>query len=271
MTRLTFKGTPLVLASLVALTLAFVGGVFAQGTERHGPMVTTGSLNYCADAGSTDAYACSLSPALPAYVAGARYTFKANTANTGAATLNLNSLGATALKKVQGGVTTDLQDNDILAGQVVEVVYDGTNLQMVSAPGTLLGYTLSGWAAALAPGDATTYYLGVPLGLAPRGTAAVQRVYVPRTGRITYVHVTVVNTGTAGTTETSTISLRTNDTTDTTITASLTTNNAYAEFGNAALNVAVAGGSYFELKWVTPTWATNPGAVILAWEAFVAF
>lgn len=90
---------------------------------------------YAADGGSTDAYAITLSPAPSGYTTGTHYRFKANTANTGACTLNVNSLGAKTIKKVQGGITTDLADNDIRAGQFVDVVYDGTNLQMQSTLG----------------------------------------------------------------------------------------------------------------------------------------
>src|ERR1051326_6649123 len=95
-------------------------------------------LSYCADAGSTDAYACSLSPAPAAYVTGNVYRFKANTANTGAATINLNSIAAVAIKKAVGGVTTDLVTGDIRANQIVVLSYDGTNMQMLSASGAEL-------------------------------------------------------------------------------------------------------------------------------------
>jgi hypothetical protein len=105
-----------------------------QGTIASGKTVVT-SLNYCADAGSTDTYACSLTPAITAYTTGQVVYIKANTANTGAATLNLNLLGAKSIKKTYGGVTTTLGDNDIRAGQVVGLVYDGTNFQMLSAAG----------------------------------------------------------------------------------------------------------------------------------------
>lgn len=95
------------------------------------------AAEFAADAGGSDAYAITLSPAITAYVTGARYRFKANTANTGAATLNINGVGAQTIKKLQGGVTTDLSDNDIRAGQWVEVVWDGTNFQMVSMLGNV--------------------------------------------------------------------------------------------------------------------------------------
>lgn len=98
-----------------------------------------GRAIYCADAGTTDAYACNLSPAPTSYVTGAGYRFKANTANTGAATINFNSLGAKTIKKAAGGITTDLADNDIRAGQIVEVSYDGTNFQMQGTLGNAGG------------------------------------------------------------------------------------------------------------------------------------
>jgi hypothetical protein len=87
------------------------------------------SFNSCSDAGSTDAYACSLSPAITSYTTGGTVWFKAATANTGAATLNLNSLGAKTIKKQKD---QDLADNDIKAGQWVALSYDGTNFQMLS-------------------------------------------------------------------------------------------------------------------------------------------
>lgn len=95
------------------------------------------AAEFAADAGASDTYAATLSPAITAYVTGARYRFKANTANTGAATLNLNGLGAKTIVKLAGGITTALADNDIRAGQWVEVVYDGTNLQMLSQIGNV--------------------------------------------------------------------------------------------------------------------------------------
>lgn len=83
---------------------------------------------YGADGGGTDAYEISLDSPPSDYVAGMFILFRANTANTGAASLNVNALGAKTIKK---NYNADLNDNDIIAGQVVGVVYDGTNFQMV--------------------------------------------------------------------------------------------------------------------------------------------
>jgi hypothetical protein len=78
---------------------------------------------YGTDSGSTDAYAISLPTAPTAYTLGMEIWFRANTANTGACSLNINGLGAIAIKDVLGN---DLATGAILVGQMVEVVYDGT-------------------------------------------------------------------------------------------------------------------------------------------------
>lgn len=88
-----------------------------------------GGLIYAADAGSTDAYAIALTPAPSVYTTGMVVHFKANTANTGVCTLNVNSLGAVTIKKQYN---IDLADADIKAGQLCSVIYDGTNFQLLS-------------------------------------------------------------------------------------------------------------------------------------------
>lgn len=79
---------------------------------------------YAADAGSNDTYVITLSPVPTSYTNGMVVYFKANTANTGVATLNVNSLGAKTIVK---GVNTTLEDGDIAAGMFCTVIYDSTN------------------------------------------------------------------------------------------------------------------------------------------------
>lgn len=85
---------------------------------------------YASSTGSANAYVLTLSPVPAALLAGQEFEFKANFTNTGAATLNVNSLGAIAIKKLDGA--TALAASDITSGQVVKVKYDGTNYQMIS-------------------------------------------------------------------------------------------------------------------------------------------
>lgn len=75
---------------------------------------------YFVSAAGTDTYAIAASPAIAAYTQGMTFRFLADAANTGAATLNVNSKGAIAITK-NGG--TALADNDILANQIITVTY----------------------------------------------------------------------------------------------------------------------------------------------------
>jgi len=76
-----------------------------------------------------------LSPSLLAYAAGQTFRFVSAVANTGAVTLNINSLGAKSITKLG---TTALTANDIPSGAVVEVIYDGTQFQLIGLAATSL-------------------------------------------------------------------------------------------------------------------------------------
>ena len=73
------------------------------------PTVQSGSYLACADAGANDTYTCSMTPTLAAYTTGMVVNLKANTANTGVATVNVDSLGAKTITKNKGG-PVDLAD-----------------------------------------------------------------------------------------------------------------------------------------------------------------
>ena len=66
--------------------------------------------------------------ALTAYAAGDFFVFKAGGTNTGAATINIDSVGAKTIQKnLVALVAGDIQQNDIVA-----IYYDGTQFQMIS-------------------------------------------------------------------------------------------------------------------------------------------
>ena len=91
--------------------------------------VQNATYTYASDAEASDAYAITLDPVVTAYVEGQEFSFKANTANTGASSLNVNGLGAKTLKKNHD---VDTATGDIESGSIVTVVYDGTNMQITS-------------------------------------------------------------------------------------------------------------------------------------------
>jgi len=92
----------------------------------------------------TDTITASGSPTVAAYTTGASYYFSPANTNTGAVTINIDSLGAKSITK---NGTTALGAGDLTAGRVSVMVYDGTQFQLVSAAGTgnitLTGNTIS--------------------------------------------------------------------------------------------------------------------------------
>ena len=88
------------------------------------------NLKYAADTGAADAYLIAPNPPITAYTAGQIFYMKATNANTGASTVNVNSLG---IKSIKRDGSTALTAGDILADEIVTLIYDGTNFQLVNA------------------------------------------------------------------------------------------------------------------------------------------
>jgi len=95
-------------------------------------VVQSNALSYSSAGGVANAYTVALAPAVASYVTGQLLSFLANAQNTGISSVNVNGLGAITIKK---NGDTDLVAGDIKNGQVVTVIYDGTNFQMVSQIG----------------------------------------------------------------------------------------------------------------------------------------
>jgi hypothetical protein len=132
------------------------------------------------------------------------------------------------------------------------------------------GYSLqAGSSTNLNPADTTTYYYGCFPSIAASTTAASARCYIPKAGTVKAIYGNFWNNGTLGSAETSTINFRVNNATDTVISAGVQNNALVTTFSNSSLSIAVVAGDYFEIKWVTPTWATNPTQVRLAGVIYI--
>ena len=94
--------------------------------------------------GSSNAYVLTTGLSLTAYVSGQAFKIKTNFANTGAATINVDTLGAKSI--VKNG-STALASGDLASGQVYEIAYDGTNFQLVGKFGQTEDATLTAVAA----------------------------------------------------------------------------------------------------------------------------
>lgn len=123
-----------------------------------------------------------------------------------------------------------------------------------------LGYVkqeiINGGFSGFSPADSTTYYFGVWDGLTPHTASETRRIYVMQTGIITAV--SLFFTGTAGSSETSTLWIRKNNTTDYTVTTTLNLSSAIYNAFVTGLSIPITAGDYIVFKWTTPAWATNP-------------
>jgi hypothetical protein len=101
-------------------TWTVMSSTTSGGTATSGPY-------YCADAGTVNAFSCSGITQVTVYATGQLILLRAASTNTGAATLNVNGLGGKAIRK-SGNLA--LAANEVVAGQVVTLVYDGTVFQV---------------------------------------------------------------------------------------------------------------------------------------------
>tara|TARA_R110002126_G_scaffold6065_3_gene31935 strand:- start:2336 stop:3316 length:981 start_codon:yes stop_codon:yes gene_type:complete len=76
-------------------------------------------------------------PALAGYAAGAQYSFIAQNNNTGAVTIDIDTLGVKSITKFG---TTPLVANDIIAGAMMLIEYDGTRFQLLNPANFVFDY-----------------------------------------------------------------------------------------------------------------------------------
>jgi hypothetical protein len=85
--------------------------------------------------GTANAITLTVTPALAAYANGVRIRFKATNTNTGATTVNVNSLGTRTVQKLSGTSLVALTGSEIVAGAWYELNDDGTVFQLGSGGG----------------------------------------------------------------------------------------------------------------------------------------
>lgn len=144
---------------------------------------------------------------------------------------------------------------------------DMWNTQLVGA----LGFFLPIFTTALySPLDGQTVFLG--MGFDPTTVAGVRRVRVPKTGRIIAAFLDATVYTTAGSGESTAVSVRVNNTTDVSVNTGLLHNALIPtnlSVSNLAMNQAVTAGDYIEMKLVYPTFVTNPVNVVYHGSVFI--
>lgn len=88
------------------------------------------SATYAIDSGSADSYVVTLSPAPAAYAAGMQILMRVAHTNTGASTVNANSLGAVSIvDNVTGGALTAGQ---LVENMIADLRHDGTRFRLMN-------------------------------------------------------------------------------------------------------------------------------------------
>ncbi len=202
---------------------AMKGGIKRAYLQSNAIHVSTGTGN---------AYVLTYPKAPEGYAKGIIYWFFADKTNTGAATLNINGLGAKAITNAAGAA---LIAGQIASGMCVCVIYDGTafEMQFTYANPTFTGNVTattftgshSGNGAALTALNATNL---------TTGTVNNTRLPATMTGK-TFSSTTVISAG--GITVTGDSSI----TGTTTITGNATVSGSLTQGGNRVLTVADAG------------------------------
>ncbi len=143
-----------------------------------------------------------------------------------------------------------------------------TNFANLNADKKEVGYVLTAYSATFSPSDSTTYYWGSFYNATPATTGGTSRIYIPKAGIIKKVYALVSVASTLGSAETSTMSIRLNDTTDTTISSAILTTAAQQVY-SATTAITVAEGDYIQIKWVTPAWTTNPSTIRIPVQIYI--
>jgi len=103
-----------------------------EGADQH--VVFTSFLPYAEDTSlEANTFSVELDPAPESYYTGLAFSIKAANTTTGPSLVSIDGLGVKVLKKTNG---LDIGAGDIMADQVVVVLYDGTNFVLISAVAT---------------------------------------------------------------------------------------------------------------------------------------
>lgn len=123
------------------LLLADPSGATVDGWPQDNVYLTgsAASEEWCGTAGGTaDALALTPAVGVTAYQSGARFSFVAASANTGAVTVSVDGLASIALTK---NGNTALAANDLQIGRLYQIQYDGVRFQLASDPRATLTVT----------------------------------------------------------------------------------------------------------------------------------
>ena len=178
-------------------------GAGTAGTDAAQLQQVQGSTAKLITVTGTDSIIGSLSPALTAYAAGQMFYFVAAGTNTTAVTINIDGLG---VKNLTHNGNVALAAGDILSGEVVVIVYDGTRFQMVSPANSFGSIILGSPLAVSYGGTGVSTLTGYAKGSGTSAFSAVATIPVADggTGQTSYTNGELLIGNTTGNTLTKT-------------------------------------------------------------------
>jgi len=140
-TALTKDGQTTPTANIPMGTFKFTGlGAGSSATDSANLSQVQSSVGSFLTAAGTDTITASVSPSLSAYAVGQTFKFIAAATNTGAVTINISTLGAKSILK--NGATA-LSAGELVSGSMYQIVYDGTQFQLIGAGGVTAGKAIA--------------------------------------------------------------------------------------------------------------------------------
>jgi hypothetical protein len=157
--------------------------------------VQDGTFQYLTSITGTNTVTALAPISMIAYAAGQVFRFIVAATNTSSVTLNINSIGAKSITK---NGTTALTANDILINSLVEVIYDGTQFQLVNPANTIPSGVITMWSGTIATIPASWYLCNGSNGTPDLRNKFIVGAYSDTAG-VAYTTITGANTQTGGT------------------------------------------------------------------------
>jgi microcystin-dependent protein len=148
-TSLAYDGQTAPVANLPMATYAHtgVGNATVRTMYASAGQVQDGTFQFLTSVAGTNSVTAIAPISMTALVAGQTFRFVAAATNTGAVTLNINSIG---VKSITKNGTTALTANDILINSAITVIYDGTQFQLLNPANTIPSGVITMWSGTIA-------------------------------------------------------------------------------------------------------------------------
>ena len=146
---IAYDGQTAPVANLPMATYAHtgVGNATVRTMYASAGQVQDSTLQYLTSVAGTNTITAIAPVSMSALAAGQIFRFIAAATNTGGVTLNINSIGAKAITK---NGTTALTANDILINSAIQVIYDGTQFQLVNPAVSIPAGVITMWSGTIA-------------------------------------------------------------------------------------------------------------------------